>query len=604
MKRLAKVLTVCIIISLLLSLMGASVFAETDQLKIGITVDESTLTPYTYTSGAGLHLVGLVYDSLFQLDENLIPQPWMVKNYSLSDDALTYTFELYDNISWHDGVPFTAEDVKFTYEYIMKYPKKRFSNPSSKITAIEVISDYEFTMTVESPQPTFLVQPLADLPILPKHIWESITDPDTSSETVGTGPYKLTDIQTGEYYKMDANMDYFRGVPVAKEVIIPVIVDMNTLFTALTTGEIDATNRELKPELLSQFEGISNIKLLSGTGYSSTILQFNHEVAPFDQKEFRQAISYAIDVKEIVDIVMLGQATMGSKGFMHPQSPYANTDIEPAKQDVDMANELLDGLGYKDTNDDGIREMDGEALSFELLVYSNNTERIRIAEFVRDWLEDIGITIKIVALDMDTVDELVWPGFDVEMGRTYDMTMWGWSAPTLTFPQRLSTIYESIPNGYLNIGAYSSVEIDALAAKLAAEYDDAARMTIIKDMQAIVAEDMPFIPLYYPNLVYAYNADVYDNWTFMKGMGIVNKLSLIDEYDMADAAVTEEPAEEATAEPTEEPAEEEPAATEKPMEEPAEDASTGNWWVLIIIIAAVIAIIVVLTVINKKKKSK
>ena len=133
MKRLTKVLVVCIIISLLSSLMSASVFAEVDQLKIGITVDESTLTPYTYTSGAGLNLVGLVYDSLFQLDENLIPQPWLVKDYSISEDALTYTFTLYENVKWHDGTPFTAEDVKFTYEYIMQYPKKRFSNPSSKI---------------------------------------------------------------------------------------------------------------------------------------------------------------------------------------------------------------------------------------------------------------------------------------------------------------------------------------------------------------------------------------------------------------------------------------------------------------------------------------
>lgn len=598
MRRSIKIFTICIVVSLLLSMYSAVAFADTDSLTIGISVDEKTLTPYTYTSGPGLKIVGLVYDSLFQMDEDLVAQPWLVEEYTVSDDYLTYSFKLHEGVTWHDGTPLTAEDVKFTYEYIMTYPKSRFTKPSKAIISIDVISDYEFTMTLSAPKPTFLLQPLAEMPILPKHIWESIDDPDNSTATVGSGPYVLETVQTGEFYKFTANEDYFMGKPAVKEIIMPIIVDQNTLFTALTTGEIDVASKELSPELLPQFENSDSVDIIKGAGSGTTIMQFNHEVQPFDNKEFRQAISYAVDIQEIIDVVLLGQATQGSMGFLHPSSVYANKEIMSHEFSPEKANEILDTLGYTDSNNDGFREMNGETLAFELLVYSTNAERVRITEFVRDWMKDIGISIKITALDMDTVDGLVWPGFDVTQGRTYDMTMWGWGASSQDIPENMVNLYRSIPDGFLNIGAYSSADFDALADELSTEYDLEARKTIIKDMQTVVAEDVPFLPLYYKDLVYAYNPDAYDGWVFMKGAGIINKLSLIDmSVEGEEVVETEEELAEVEEELTEAPAE----PTSETAEEPAE--TTGNWWVLLIIIAvAVILIIVGRVIANRKKK--
>ena len=113
---------------------AAPSFAQTDvqSLKIGIIGDESTLNPYTYNTGyPGLDLVSLLYDTLFQLDQDNKPIPWLVKEYTISEDGLTYNLKLNENIKWHDGKPLTAEDVKFTIDYFLEYPKSRFTNPVS-----------------------------------------------------------------------------------------------------------------------------------------------------------------------------------------------------------------------------------------------------------------------------------------------------------------------------------------------------------------------------------------------------------------------------------------------------------------------------------------
>ena len=211
-----------------------------DSLRVGITKDENGLNPYTYVTGyPGLDLVNLLYDNLFNLDENNIPQPWLVKDYKVSEDGLTYEFTLHENIKWHDGEPFTAQDVKFTMEYFIKYPKSRFTNPLKTITSIEVANDTSIKLVLSEPNPNFMIQPLADLPILPEHIWSSITTPDDETNALGSGPYILEEHKSGQYYKMKANPDYFKGAPPINEIIFPIIEDTTAMLNALQAGEMN-----------------------------------------------------------------------------------------------------------------------------------------------------------------------------------------------------------------------------------------------------------------------------------------------------------------------------------------------------------------------------
>ncbi|GAA0330790.1 ABC transporter substrate-binding protein [Bacillus carboniphilus] len=508
-------------------------FATAEQhpktLRIAINSDESTLTPYTYQTGyPGLELVHLLYDTLFQLDENNIPQPWMVEDYSVSEDGLTYDFTLFKDITWQDGKPLTANDVKFTVDYFIQHPKSRFTVPLQTIKSLEVKDELNFSITLNQPEPNFMIQPLADVPILPQHIWSEITNPDEATNALGSGPYKLVEYKADQYYKFEANENYFKGQPASEELILPIVSDTTAMFTALKAGEVDSASSSLTPEIVGEFESNPNLTVESGPGFSTTLFQINAERYPMSEKEFRQAIAYAIDTQYLVDTVILGYGQVGSPGFIHPSSPFYNSDLS-FKPDKEKAKQLLAEAGFKDSDGDGFIEgQNGEAIDLSILVQSENPLRIRTAEIISGWLNDVGIKVTAKSLDSDTIISLVWPEYDVSKGRDFDFTMFGWSSTVQLFPDRLIDLFYSDPSlGTINIGGYNNSEFDKLGDVLKSTVNEDERKNIFYEMQTLVAEDFPIVTLYYQEIVNAYNPSVYDGYVFQSGKGILNKLSFV-----------------------------------------------------------------------------
>lgn len=172
--------------------------SEPAQLRIGIMGDESTLTPYTYVTGyPGWNLLLLQYDTLYQTDLNGVAQPWLARELSVSEDGLTVTIDLRDDVSWHDGEPFSAGDVKFTVDYFKAHTQSRFTRALAPVESAEVAGEHQVVLTLTAPTPLFELSVLADVPILPEHIWAGIEDPAAhdfeSASNVGTGPYRLVE---------------------------------------------------------------------------------------------------------------------------------------------------------------------------------------------------------------------------------------------------------------------------------------------------------------------------------------------------------------------------------------------------------------------------
>ncbi len=523
-RQFRNVLIVAAILAAVLQPLGAA-----GTLKIGLSSDEGTLNPYTYKTETGMDLVRMVYDPLFQIDKDLVAKPWLVKSYSLSPDKLLLTMKLYDTVKWHDGKPLTSADVKFTYEYIKKYPKSRFTNPAKNIIAIEAPDPLTVTMKFQKYLPDMFYRPLADMPILPKHIWEKIDNPDASTVTLGSGAFILTDVKPGELYRMKANKAFFKGAPDVDEIVIPLIKDTTALFTALKAGSLDITTRNLAPELIKDFSADKKLKVLKGSGFATTMIYFNNERAPFNKKEFRQALAYAINREEIVDVVILGVGTVGSMGFVHPDLGNYNSSINQYAYDLDKAKKLLDSIGFVDKNGDGVRESDqGKPLEFKILVYANNPLRIRAAELMKESFAKIGVKVTISALDMAVVDNLAWPDFDAAKGRDYDMTMWGWGASSMNAINRyVEMLHSDFVKGPSNHGAFKSAAADAVLNEMATEVDFDKRDVLVKKMQAILADEVPFVTLYYADQDFAYNPKAKDTWVFQKGKGPVTVLSFV-----------------------------------------------------------------------------
>lgn len=512
---------------------AAPVAAKTvDLLKIGTTQDESSWNPYTYSSGApGWNVLLMQFDTLMAGDLENVPQPWLAKDVKASADSMTWTLTLETGVKWHDGEAFTADDVKFTIEYFQKNIHGRFSTPLRDVTSVTVEGKDKVVITTKTPKPAFRYQALADVPMLPKHIWGAYTgDPKKATDlkfSTGTGPYQLIEYKPDALYRFKANASYFKGKPLVNEILMPIIKEANTTFAAVKTGELDTTVRSLLPELIKDFEATPGMKISRGPAYGSSGLWVNVERPGLDRKEVRQAISLALDRKKLVDTVHLGFATQGAAGFVHPENPFFNKDVK-TEFDLAKANALLDKVGAT-KGADGTRVLGGKALKFELILDSTGGPlRIREAELISQQLKEIGIATTVKALDRNAWVAAAWPEFDVRKGRNYDISMGGWSAPTQFEAGRLvEQVHSDLLKGSLNVYGLKDPAGDALADKLANEGDPAKRIALAKEMQAYFADQQFIITTLYADGLYAYKQATFDGFKFQKGVGIFQKNSFL-----------------------------------------------------------------------------
>lgn len=496
-------------------------------LTLAISSDEGTLTPFTNQTGyPGNNLVKLIFDPLAVVEGDEVV-PLLAEEIQTSDNQV-FTMPLREGVTWHDGEVFTADDVVFSVEF---YRAHMEGDSAIDVRSIESVSadGNTVTMTLEAPDPEFPRRILADMAILPQHLWEKVTKVSEAGAelAVGTGPYKLTKYDNARGYTLSANTSYAMGEPKVETLKVVVIPEESTQFAALRAGEIDMSTRIVPPQQLEALESQSGIGVAEGTEFASTLLAFNTTRAPFDRAEVRRAMAKAIDLQDLVDTSLLGQGIPGSPGFIHPESPVGGEEISPV-YDVDAANEELDAIGA-DRGPDGVRVLDGEPMSFELLVQSSSTDRLRSAELIREMFDAIGVSLKVTSLDSDSLDAKVWPDYDVRQGQNYDMSMWGWSAPVMLSSGTIAQLLDSDPDdGSLNVVGFSDPATDKALDALTSEPTMEGRIEAAKSLQTLIAEEVPFVTLYYRNGAYAFRQDVYDGWTWQNGKGALHNFSFVD----------------------------------------------------------------------------
>ena len=242
------------------------------------------------------------------------------------------------------------------------------------------------------------------------------------------------------------------------------------------------------------------------------------------------ALQMGIDMDTIIQQVALGHATKGTPNFIREDLEEAEKGLS-YEYNVEKANQILDELGYHQKNSEGIRlDASGSPLHFSLLTYSDSTNRVRAAELISKQLKDIGIDVEVTSMESTAVDDKVWPEFDVSKGRDFDMTMWGWSAPVMLNGGSLAALCSSdYAIGNDNIGGYKNDEFD----KLVSNYQSATTIEeaneASKEMQKFIANEYPFITLYYDDNLYACNTSMYDGWVASKSGSTLNVFSFLPE---------------------------------------------------------------------------
>ena len=494
---------------------------------------EGNVTPFTHTFNSlpNTHnLVMLIYDSLFWSANDFEPEPWLAETAVPNDDFTQWTVTLRPNITWHDGEALTADDVAFTFEYYKasglpgRYAHHTFDQPP--FDHAEVIDELTVTLFFAAPVPTFTHLPGGDLPIIPQHIWETIENPRTATEMlpIGSGPYKLVEIVPDELYRFEANNDYFRGPPTVAEIEMPIITAPPAAWAALDAGQVDFVARDVAPPLVAQFSDNADFTVLRGTHMTSINLFFNTRRPIPGDVAVRQAINMSIDKQALVDTILLGNGLPGHDNFVHPASPWAIADGGHV-YDPERAATLLDEAGYAELDDDGIRlSPDGARLEIEVLVSADTPLIQRALQLAAEQLLPIGIQLNVVALDTSTLRQRRQPALEFD----YDAFVQPLESHTHADPDGLYYFFHSPGKGVGGVfSAYRNPDFDTLAEQAAATIDMDERRALLAQLQAIMAEDVPAIVLYYPDGIYAFRTATYDGWIVEAGQGAFTKRSFL-----------------------------------------------------------------------------
>lgn len=497
-------------------------------LRMSISQDESTLTPFTHVSSPPF--LDLVWDSLLISDSDNQLHPLVASELEVSEDRLTFTMKIREGQTWHDGEPLTVDDVVFTFDY--QAENGFLPGQFSIIESVEAVDDSTVVIQLSETAADFERDMLATIDMIPEHIFSNVEDPRTAGieVAIGSGPYMISEYAPDELYVLTANPNYAMGTPKLETIIMPIIPQASTAFAALRSGEIDMVSAPLETQLIDQFEAAPDLAILRGSNFSPELLVFNAERPPFDQPEIRKAIAMAIDTDELIEVVALGIATPPNAGFLHPESPLTTSPI-PHEFDPAGARAALDAAGAT-LGDDGVRTINGERMSFTLLVESTRPNTVRVTELVSGMLGDVGIEVAVEALEPLTLYSSVWPEFNVANGRDFDMSMFNWQPVLSIRAGRFGGLVHSDPvRGTLNIGGFSDAETDELVATLDTAPTSEERLAAIQSIAENIAELVPFVTLYYPDTAFAYRPGAFDGWEYRKGLGPVDPNSFVDFND-------------------------------------------------------------------------
>jgi peptide/nickel transport system substrate-binding protein len=464
------------------------------------TSDAVSFHPYQTTDTASSGYQAMVYTGgLLRLDENSLEyMPNMAESYSISEDGLTFTFNLRQDMKWSDGEPITANDYKWTYDKVIN-PDSEFPYLSQLefITSYEALDDYTLQITIDEIYAPALGQMSGLITPLPKHVWENLdwsdpeTNPEMNSPSVVSGPYQLSEWKRDQFAIFEANENYwYKGAPNITRQVVEIVPDQDIAYQKMKSGESDTGI--ITPENLEEARQLENVTVYEWWPAASTwsYLGLNlREGAPTSDINLRKGLAYAIDKQLLTDEVMLGQGRRLCSTF--PETSWVYTpDVECYDYDPDKALEMFEMAGYA-LQDDQLVDENGEQFKLKL-IYGPNTSQTRelIAVTLQDFLADVGIEVEIQALEWASFLDAIHSD-----DPDWDMFIGAWRA-TIE-PHIMFTIWaeENIPN--LNAVAYINPEMEALFDEAGATYDTEFRREKYQEIQKILADDVPYIFLFY-----------------------------------------------------------------------------------------------------------
>ncbi len=470
--------------------------------------------------------IGFVYEFLYAFD----PQtgdltPWLAESSEWVDDT-TFVVNMRSGLTWSDGEPLTAEDVAYTFNLGKQYPALWFSPQwvyTESVTALSE-SEVEFKLT-EKPLYQEFSNNLYNVPIVPKHIWETKSEEDitvgANEKPVGSGAYMyLANAEDRNIWVRNENWwgkDVF-GMPAPKYIVDVRTSSNNVALGMVIKGELDLSNNFLPGVAEMANKGYVKTYYAQAPymlSANTAVLFLNTTKKPMDDAAFRRALAFAIDVPSIVNVAYAQLVKAASpSGLLPVLDRFVDKDVMAElgySFDTAKAKEMLDAAGYKDVDGDGFVEApDGSAIALEVTCPSGWTDWMAAIDIIASSAQAAGINIKSAYPDYGAWNTALQGGtFDMTLNNWASMSNTPWTLYNLLFRH---PIQEQMQSG--NFGRWDNQEMFDLVDGLAEipVSDEDGMKAACSDIQSLLLEEMPMIPLWYNGLWSQYSSATWVGW--------------------------------------------------------------------------------------------
>jgi len=420
-----------------------------------------------------------------------------VENGGISADSLTWTLRLRDDVTWHDGEPFTSADVKLTYEMLILEGTDVTSRVGwTSIESCETPDDYTVVFKFKEVDAPFLWR-LSIVHILPEHILGGLTAEQFNAAEwmrapVGTGPFMFKEWVSGDHITLVKNPNYFvEGQPYLDEVVYRIVPDANTLLNMTETAEVDVQLR-VGDDLAGLIDDMPDVERVTVQSVTPWLIWINCNHPFFKDARTRQALAYGFD-KEIVARGIFRGLSEPADGVISPQLPAYNPDITIYRYDPDKAKALLEEVGWKDENGDGTREAhgvagvdDGTPFKFDTANIAGQQIRIQLLSLIHAQWKQIGLDPQLNLVDVGTLFGDLLPNNTLQTAYSY---IGRYADPDIGDLYLDRVKY----NNNANYTGYNNPTVDELILASQQTADQNKRNDLIKQAEAIIADEVPQI---------------------------------------------------------------------------------------------------------------
>jgi len=527
-----------LMLALALLLPAAAPIAAQERLvlRVGTTQDLDSINPFTTALVVGFEVFTLNYELLVAWDQNLDPMPAYAESWSASDDGTVYTFKIPEGKLWSDGEPATAEDARWTFQFVLDAIASDVGSTGlgyldgylvdAGVTDVAAPDPQTLVVTLDRPNDRILG---SYVPILPKHIWESQT-PESVNDflneppIVGSGPYQAVQWSTGQFVRFEKNPNWSHGPLAADEVVIQIFKSTDTMVQALRTGNIDYA-QGVNADQFNQLDADADIVAVAGTANGFTQIGFNTygtgtgnvienggpSTPALLDPAFRDALGYAIDKELLIERILGGFGDVGTTQVPPFQTNWHTPPAAPRTFDLALAGQKLEAAGYVLSGQGQRLDKEGNPIVLDLVFPDSNRTYAQSAEFIESWFGELDVRVTSQQYDSDTlIDRMLPPEAGDDFTADFDLFIWGWGGDV--DPNSLLRIFLCTEIGNSSDSFWCNERYDELFTLQNEATSSEERRGYMDEMQQLMYDEAPYHILFYDESLHAYRTDRFTGW--------------------------------------------------------------------------------------------